>query len=416
MIIAGIGLLCSLISLLVCLAYDWKKRSPFVILWLLSIVFVVLPLAGIFLDANSDLDLIAASSVFISACNSIYISVCLTIDYALYREKNIVRHTLNLSLSSRKTFIIWILVISIPLVLIVNGVNLTTLLESTLADKRALTTWYLVIIILSCSLFPAVLYSIKNQKKFLTVAIIIVFILIALYFRSRSMLVMLLLPIGYHLLFSSRKGPIKLLLLGVAAYFASQIIKIIRYQGSLRDGLNIYNWGETTEYVLSNSLASGDLSIVRVFLQITQDCGTRLICGEWTLIEKYLSKIYLAPSVNSTFEYYLYDVYIESGVNGSLHPTAYGFAYGDGGQYFGLIYFLLLPLLRLFLHEILIKSSRSLFYIGFVMYFILYFSRGSVYNSLTLLFVPIIFELTLRSLSLILDGIRNQKSNAKPIN
>ena len=396
MIISGIGIFCSLATIVACLTYEWKNQSPFVMLWLLLIAFAFMPLMGIYFEGNGQNYSIAVASVFISVYNIIYLCVCLVIDfsYQSYNKKH--TYALDLEISNKKSTLLALTAISIPLVLVLNGLDVNALLDSTLADKRSLTTWYLIIIILSCSLFPGLIYSTHNKKNILTIVISFVFIIIALYFRSRSMLVMLLLPIGYYFLFSARHGLIKLTILGIIAFIASQILKIIRYQGSLRDGLNIFNWGDTSEYVMSNSLESGDLSIVRVFLQITEDCGTKLICGEWSLIIKYLSKINLVDPIKSTFEYYLYDTYIESGVNGSLHPTAYGFAYGDGGQYFGVIYFFMLPFLRLFILKILIETNRNLFYIGFVMYFILYFSRGSVYNALTLLLIPMIIELCIR--------------------
>lgn len=85
-----------------------------------------------------------------------------------------------------------------------------------------------------------------KQKDKISVSIVLaVFVLVLLFFRSRSVLSYIALPIAFYILYNTKHGLFKLSLFGVCAYFFSQLVKVIRYQGSLSDGLDISRWGES---------------------------------------------------------------------------------------------------------------------------------------------------------------------------
>lgn len=369
---------------------DWKQKSPFFMLWPLGVLFFYLPLVVYWLDGEYPDYVIFEAFLYSSLCNFAYIvGVSLAAFLAPSNAASITG--LNVFPSRAKDIVIVTAILAVPLILIMNGVSVQRILGSTLSDKRELSSWYLIIILIASFLIPQIVYSVKNKKIWMTLGIALIFLMVALYFRSRSILVLLCLPVGYYFLMFTKSGGVKIFLLGVIAFFLSVILKVVRYQGELRDGLDFSQWGESFRYVMSEQFASGDFSISKVFLSVIQDCSVQAWCGSMSFFNKVASNLGLYPKEN-TIEYELYDFYVQSGVGGSLHPTGYGFSYADFGGFGGVILFLLLAFYRAIIHKVLMGSNRNFAYLGFIMYFVLFFSRGSVYNSFMLLSLAAIFE------------------------
>ncbi len=378
------------LSLALAAYLDWKQRSPLLMLWPLNFLFFYLPLIVYWsYEEYHDYVMIEALSYSIF-CNLAYFLTAFLLT-CVFKNSYLTVCGVNFESSKFKDYLILGAALSIPLIFLLNGVGVSQILSSTLSDKRELSSWYLISILISSFLFPQIIYAIKNKKKFLIFLIVFVFLLVSLYFRSRSILVLMCLPAGYYIVRFTNFGIVKVLLLGGGAFLLSSVLKVIRYQGELKEGLNVSNWGGAFMDVIKSLFASGDFSIVKVFLQMIPDCKTSSWCGTYSFVSKFFSNFGLSPETR-TIEYTLYDNYVESGVGGSLHPTGYGFSYGDAGGYLGVLFFVGLAIFRIFINRFLMNSERNYAYLGYVMYFTLFFSRGSVYNSFMLLGVALFME------------------------
>ncbi len=360
-----------------CFIYDYVNKNTFLFIWMLNFVFVLYPITvsysnGLSLELSNAL-------IFISICNFVYLISSAFFALLIGRNQPFRVDFDKLGGQRYSTFVLFCS-ISIPLVFISKGIGLSTIMVSDLATKRQLGILYLFVILLCAYVFPHVIYFYRKNQKLAAIFVFIVFLLVLLFFRSRSVLSYIALPVAFYILYTSKQGLLKLSIFGFCAYFFSQLVKVIRYQGTLSDGLDISRWGDSFKYVTSNSIESGDLSIYKVYFDIISDCEFNAWCGSWSYIQKIAS--WFLPSIEKikTIEYVLYDQYIESGVGGSLHPLSYGIAYAEGGGVLGAIYFVFLALLS----EINGRMIEKSFYIfsGFSMYFCLFFSRGSVYNGL----------------------------------
>jgi len=392
----SVAVLACIFSILPCLWIEWKDKSPFLMIWVLNFLFVYFPLITYWLDGGFPKYLLFEAFVFIAVCQLSYFVFLVLLKLAFCDGKLSSNFRLNLKSTRKKDILIILVALSIPFILLCNGISVAALLESTLADKRSLSLWYLTILIASSFLFPHVIYTVSNKKWFLFFLTLSVFILVLLYFRSRSILVFMFLPIGFYLLFSNRRGLIWSFLIGCGVYVIAQVVKIIRYQGTLENGLNPSNWSSTAEQVISENVSRGDLSIVSVFLNVIDDCATASYCGNWSFATKLFSTMGIVGGGDKTIEYTLYDHYIGSGMGGSLHPTCFGFAYADGGGFWGIFFFLFLAMLRVSIQKSLLSTPRNLAYLGFVMYFVVFFSRGSVYNSFILVLFAFLCEILIQ--------------------
>ncbi|EJG1211989.1 hypothetical protein CVA87_RS22030, partial [Vibrio parahaemolyticus] len=367
----------ALVTNLMCFFYDYKNKNTFLFIWMLNVVFVLYPISvSYFSEYQIEID---SSLMFISICNFTYLVSSIVIRSMLRRESGF-KVDFSQSVNFTYKWLVWILALSIPLIFIFKGISLSTIMQSDLTTKRQLGFFYLFVILLCAFVFPNVVLFYKQKDKISVSIVLAVFVLVLLFFRSRSVLSYIALPIAFYILYNTKHGLFKLSLFGVCAYFFSQLVKVIRYQGSLSDGLDISRWGESFNYVTSNSIDSGDLSIYKIYLNIISDCEFYSWCGSWTYIQKIASWFLPGLEKIKTIEYLLYEEYVQAGVGGSLHPLSYGIAYSEGGGILGAVYFIFLAILS----ELNGRMIEKSFYIfsGFSMYFCLFFSRGSVYNGL----------------------------------
>jgi hypothetical protein len=368
---------------------DFKSRSPFVLLWLLNFVFVFLPIFVNYVsNSNYSEKVIQESLLFYSACNLIYTLVVL---FVFKGDKYLKIVDFPLGSYNHTIYLIYIAILVIIITFIASGVSFNRVINSTLEDKRELGGAQLVIIFFISFLSPYVIWLLKEKKYKTFLAIILIYLIILLYYRSRSILSFMLLPLAYYFFIWGRKGKIKLVVLGGLAYFISQIIKVIRYQGALTNGLSYDVIANNLPTIIKSNFEEGrgDLSIGTIYLNVVRDYSEGIVFGNFTIIEKFLSKFF--PFINEprTIEYLLWDFYYDFGNGGgSLHPTCYGVAYGDGAWY-GIIYFIILAFLRSYI-QIIIIMTKDLKMLGFTMYFILFFSRGSIYNGFIFMFIPLV--------------------------
>lgn len=369
---------------------DYKDKSPFVLLWPLNFIFVLLPVVTNYFIGTYSTEVILEALFFYIVCNFLY---CMTVIFLKGLSTGFQFSTsvqnFDISPSRKKDSIVYACAALMILIFIVNGISIDRILSSTLSDKRDLSIWYLLILYLAAYLFPYTLYAYFNKKRLMFFGLMCLYCLILLYFRSRSILAFVFLSFLYYILFWVRRGYVYILTLGVTVLILSQVLKVIRYQGALREGLSIERISDGITAVIMGNLdsGSGDLSIANVFLDIVRDHQTAFWSGGWLLIVKFFGR-FLGYDGSRTIEYVLWDNYYAAGINGSLHPTGYGYFFADAGGFVGAIFFILLAFLRLFVQRLMI-GVNPVAYLGFVMYFVLFFSRGSVYNGTMILLVGV---------------------------
>lgn len=395
-----LSLFLAFISSIPCLYVDWKSKSPMVLFWLLNIPFVYIPFyffisSGFF---NSSIFIEAANFIFL--CNFLYLILVVF----LFKKAGSIEYNLELSDEKWKDKLIYLVGFSVLFILIFNGVDFQSFLESDLTSKRDLGVWYLILLGLSAFLFSQFVYSYKNKKKLLSVFIFFIFMIILFYFRSRSIIGLFFLPLFFYILFFKPKQRYILFAMVPLIFILSQFVKAIRYQGALSNSFESSGVQSSFSEILSKNFTSGDLSIISVYFKIIDKCNISMWCGDFTFFQKILSKFYFWSYNSKTIEYQLYDDLVESGVGGSLHPTSYGFAYGDGGGWFGVVYFFVLVFSRYLIHRFLLNSKYNYLYFGFIMYFILFFSRGSVYNGFIFLIVVVFLDFLLNRHKSLITG------------
>src|SRR5690606_35045363 len=172
-----------------------------------------------------------------------------------------------------------------------------------------------------------------------------------------SLLAFMLLPVAYYVLFWVRRGWLRLAFIGGLGYLVAQLIKAIRYQGSLSAGLSWDNIVADLPKIIQRNfkVGVGDLSDGIVFLNIIKDQDSFSFVGGFSVLRKIISKVFPFLESPETVEYLLWDYYFDFGNNGSLHPSAYGVAYADGA-WLGVVYFIFVGILRIQLQKTLIGT------------------------------------------------------------
>ena len=377
----------ALVSTIIPLRIEIKDKSPFFLLWLFNIIFVLLPLyvnnwGGLY----SERTLIIALLYYLLA-NIIYtISLSLFRVFKKYRGYSI--EIISFPLTSYKhtgSFVLF-LILGIVLVFLSEGISFSRFYSSNLTDKRNLGgVQILLVLFLSCLAPFSIFYFLKKQK-IKAFAIFFIFLVILLYFRSRSLLSLLFLPIAYYVFFWVKRGKGLLVFFGAFVYLISQVVKVIRYQGALSDGLSYKVIKEQLPVIIESNfkVGTGDLSIVEFYIRVIEDYYSAYWSGNWLFFKKFFNLFIPGTENIKTIEYELWDYYFSFGTNGSMHPTLYGYSYADGGI-FGVLFFVFLAFSRVHINT-LINNTKDVRILGIVMYFVLFASRGSLYNSFILLF------------------------------
>lgn len=381
----------SILTTVLVVKFEIRDKSPFVFLWLIGYILIIFPVL------IHDYPDYVIQTVFLFYVLSIltYLIFAIFLRWTFISNKRIIGIVdFQTQISKFDQVFIVFAVVTIILILIYNNLNIVSILYSGWLAKREMKgISSLAIIFLIASISPYIVACFYNRKWLYLTLIFFSVIIILLFFRSRAILGLVFLPIGYYLFYNVKKGRVLLIILGCIGFLFSFLIKIIRYQGSLENGLNTETITETLPNIIESefSKGNGDLYVGNFFYKIVEDeSKSPLYFAKFTIPNKFAGFLLLDRSSDKTIEYLLYDYYILPGISGSLHPTGFGVAYGDTGGFIGILYFIVLAFLRVVLHFFLnlLKDNKL---IGFTMSFVLFFARGSVYNSLILLIVAFLF-------------------------
>lgn len=383
---------------------EYADRSPFLFLWGIMDLLVVMPF--LFLYKHYGENVCIYVLLYVSLCKFFYL-----ITIYVLRRKNLkegrsteIEHYPLSSYKHTNTFVI-ICLIGIIILVISSGMSVGSFMDSTVQTKREMGGVNVLFIILISLVAPFLVsfYLKKQWKLFLFVLLVYLFVLI--FFRSRSILIFVLLPLAYYVFYWKKNGKRLLVLLSLSTLLLAVGLKVFRYQGSVSNAMNIDLTEEVSKQIKSEfSEGKGDLFVGRVFYNIVRDIDDEsAFSGNYTLVEKFLNLFIFKSEKIKTIEYLLFDHYAYFSSGGSLHPTGYGVAYADFKHNLGVLLFVLLAFIRVFIHKLII-ATRDARLLGVCMYFCLFFARGSVYNSLVLL---LLVFLTWKSINFIF--FRNEK-------
>lgn len=286
-------------------------------------------------------------------------------------------------------------IVAIASLLISNEIGVNTALESTWRSRSDLGLVAIFIIWLLCFLAGKFCLAFESKRYIAAGSIATVFILLALLFRTRDLVGVAVISFVLYLVVIRRSRFSALLVVGTAGAIAAISLRAVRLLGSLRSGLEYDSFRYMMGRVLEDVFITGDLSVYRVYYQIVGGCGRELVCFEGTIGQQIASLTGLVDEPRLRFEYYLYAALNQAGVGGSLHPTAFGIAYGEYGLLAGCAFFAIFGTLNFMLTRL--SSGMSFFiFVGFSAHYSLFFARGSIYNGLTVAFIGVFLTLVFK--------------------
>lgn len=396
-------LLLAFLSWCSCVFLDYYDKNPLLFIWILSIFFVYLPLFINYQNEIIDINVVNNILLFSTLCHLVYLS-SVVFFLGLLNKGNfrLKRENKNNDIGTLPIKIMYFFIGIVIVIFMINGIGISQILNANLLTKRELGLSSLLILFASSVVLAQFYYVIKSKSFLNITSYLIFFILITLFYKSRSIIILSLLPLIYYLIFyvSQKKYKVIVFLIGPLILIFSQLLRALRYQGGLSNFDSNKLWSDFSNN-LQKLFTEGDFAVINVYFNIIRDCDYVDWCGKYTLLNSLSSLAFSFQGVK-TLEYYLYDYYVSAGINGSLHPTSFGFLYGDAGGYLGCFFFIFLGLIRSYITVFIIDSKYFFIFNGFVMYFVLFFSRGSIYNSLIFLLISI-------SIVSILNTIDNRK-------
>lgn len=389
MIIASIVLVFfTFISWSLCIYLDYKGKSPFFFLWMLLIVFIYLPLLVNYNLNNVSLDSAVVILFFAVMSQLTYFFSSIFFGGLLNKGKFIIlKEDFNkFNLGNMPVYTMYFGVLLVFFLLYLNGIGYSELMNATFLTKREIGFYNLLILIVSAVVLAQSYFIFKTKNIFHIFVYLFFFLVVVLFYKSRSILILGLLPLLYYLIFVNKnKKYLTYVLVVLPLFFISaQFLRALRFQGAL-NSFDIGRLIDDVKYNLAVIFIEGDFSVINVFFNIIRDCSQVNWCGDYTLVKSIVGVVTQLDGVK-TLEYYLYDYYVSPGSNGSLHPTLFGFMYGDFGGLIGFIFFIFLGFLRSYISNYIMGNKYFFIFIGFSMYFVLFMARGSVYNSLIFLF------------------------------
>lgn len=278
----------------------------------------------------------------------------------------------------------------IILILAMQGFNLARIVESTWKDKQELGFLAVVIIWLVCALGGSFCYAIEEKKwKVILVIVATAFLVVALY-RTRAIISIFVVSYLVYLIVVRDKNLKFIFWVGVVGVVLAVGVRALRFLGALSNATDFAQLSEVFAEILKSTFTSGDLSIYRVYLRIINDCHSYLDCFNFTILDSVFSLLGVVEKSALRVEYDLYSQMIESGVGGSLHPTIYGLIYADMGLLAGLLFFFFIGCFN-FLVGSYSRGWRFYTMIGFLAPYIIFFPRGSFYNSASLVAVGLFY-------------------------
>lgn len=364
----------------ICYFVDRNKNHPFLFIWLFNFIFVAMPSIFWYFNSPEWYVFLLNFLLFSSICNIVYVLSCFFLQ-TIYPASKI--NPLNLVVVQDVLLlnIFWFVFILLFFVFLIR--NLETL---PLVNKDIFYTFYLYIFIFVSSYSLYILYS--NKRMFFVY--LMVAILTMLLAKSRGALGYVVIPFVYYY-FINKFTFMRMIALFFGSFFLFFLVVAMKaYRWAVAGGsfdLEHFLW--VIGYQLGGAFEIGDLSIIRWSKAAFEMCSASDIsCGSFTEIKKLFTSFVFSSEKDLSSSYLIWNYVMgESDIRGSLHALSYGIAYLDG-YWFGFIYFFLLALLR---HVVLIQITKMNFVLLLApsLYFVLFFSRGSVFNGLVPLLMSV---------------------------
>jgi hypothetical protein len=276
-----------------------------------------------------------------------------------------------------------------------NGLTLETALEGNWREIAGIGFSYVVLVWLFCFLCGQACGAHWHRQWLLFLLIVTFLLAEILLFRARIFILTLAVTYILYRIYYYPVSAKVLAMQAIAVFFAVSALRSLRFQGSLIDAVATGNFKAQFLEHLTSLFSDGDLAIYRVYLELVDGCGSHLSCFEFTNIRKATSLAGLVDPPETRLEYYLYDRLIEPGVGGSLHPTAYGIVYADFGITAGCLFIAVLAMLHVAATRIA-HSGSFLVMAAFSAPYTVFFARGSIYNTVSILLVGILISLVFR--------------------
>lgn len=387
----------TVLSWAICVYIDYQDKNPFMFLWVLLILFVYMPLfVNYSLDivnvgvVNSIL-LFAILSQFSYFFSSLFFQGVLNKGKITIKRKSISNEQGNLPI-----YVVYLGSAFVFFLFFINGIGVYEVFNATFLTKRDMGFSTLLILIISAIVLAQSYYVFKSKNIIHISYYVFFFSIIVLFYKSRSIIILGLLPLMYYLIFltKNKKYLSLVLLIGPLILLATQFLRALRYQGALVN-FDYSKLMSDFSFNMKMLFIEGDFAVIGTYFNIIRDCSLVTWCGNFTLLQSLAGVLTQFNGVK-TLEYYLYDYYVSPGNQGSLHPTLFGFLYGDFGGYLGFTFFVFLGFLRSYISTFILDNKYFFIFNGFAMYFVLFMARGSVYNSLIFILMAIIMLLIVR--------------------
>ncbi|WP_423840096.1 hypothetical protein ONE56_00980 [Vibrio mytili] len=219
----------------------------------------------------------------------------------------------------------------------------------------------------------------KERFDFYFLLLILVIIFVTITFKSRGSLSYSLIPLVYLSIIRglNYKKIAKLLLLSIIFVLLIVVLKSYRWLSS--GSFTLIDMFDLSLDIFKLLFVSGDFSIVKYYFSSISYCMNNA-CYDWSIVDKLLVSRFIGDLV-ITPAYALWNILQGTpNVGGSLHLLSYGASFFDGA-WLGGLYFIFLSFVRMFSIAFL-EGAYRIFCIGPLLYFSLFFSRGSVYNAI----------------------------------
>lgn len=374
-------ILISFVSNLACFFYDLKARHPFMFLWLFNIPFVFVPMTfWVFYDVEWTSFLIELN-FFILLCNFSYLIASVILNFS-FGVKKLTSHSFFVDDDNRVSDLFFIMFF------IMSSFTVYINLGNILAAER--TTFHILLVYLTIFTSSFLVHYFKTSKiKFFATAFLL--ILWFVMYKSRGALAYSLMPLLFYFIIVkiSFKRIMYVFLAGGGMIFI--VIAMKAYRWSTASGefdFEYFLW--VLSYQWSGVFTIGDLSIIKWAKVAFDMCVVSdAACGAFTELNKVGLILSNTSSTLKSTAYLVWDFHKgESDIRGSLHALSYGISFLDG-YWFGFVYFIFLAFLRLVIN-IQLSKRMSILIIGPCLYFITFFSRGSVFNGLIPLLIALV--------------------------
>lgn len=357
-----------------CFYIDYKQNHPFLLIWAFNVPFVVIPFFYSIVTTSVEVDVLFNVIIFSLLCNLTYlITNFIFIRCGFFHVKCFNLESINSGLNEFYSKVWLYFTLSLLLfIIILYFPNY----ESSRGGALQLGAMYAIMFMSS---FLYLFYEKKSPSLWLAVIGCLFFLIV---FKSRGALAYVIVPFIFIYIIKGINFKKLAFLFMTSIVLLMLVIFIKSYRWLSNDGGGDFlQLMDTAFYIFSVLLTKGELALINNFYGAYIVCeNSPMHCYNWTLIDKLLiARFTDEPTLNAA--YVIWNL-IEGNPNvgGSLHSLSYGVSFFDG-KWFGVIYFFFLSFFRVQVFY-LMKNTYSLMFLGPVIYFTLFFSRGSMYNAI----------------------------------